>query len=247
MEQNNLFFDTEFSEGFVKPISWLPYWFPFNKPKWTVELISIGIVKENGDTYYAVSSEFSRSNCNKWVKENVLPLLPEKMLIGDDEYWDGDFGTSNLIPNPVYKSLNQIKKDVIKFAGTHPVFYAYFADYDWVVLCSNIFGSMINLPKGWPMYCRDLKQVLDDKANDLTQIHLTSHIFDAANKENWELMSGASISKDIINIDDYSIDMKIELLKVNKGYPKNQKAHDALDDAKWNLNLYSFLHTLKQS
>jgi len=42
-----------------------------------------------------------------------------------------------------------------------PEFYAYYADYDWVVFCS-LFGRMIDLPKGFPMYCKDLKQYFDD-------------------------------------------------------------------------------------
>ena len=33
-------------------------------------------------------------------------------------------------------------------------------DYDWVVFCW-LFGPMIALPDGWPMYCRDLKQLAD--------------------------------------------------------------------------------------
>lgn len=43
-----------------------------------------------------------------------------------------------------------------------PEFYAYYADYDWVVFCW-LFGKMIELPKGFPYYCKDLKQILDDK------------------------------------------------------------------------------------
>jgi hypothetical protein len=45
-----------------------------------------------------------------------------------------------------------------------PEFYAYYADYDWVVFCW-LFGRMIDLPNGFPMYCRDLKQMLDEKGN----------------------------------------------------------------------------------
>lgn len=47
-----------------------------------------------------------------------------------------------------------------------PEFYGYYADYDWVVFCW-LFGKMIDLPKGFPMYCRDLKQMMDD--NGLTK------------------------------------------------------------------------------
>lgn len=41
-----------------------------------------------------------------------------------------------------------------------PEFWGYFSDYDWVVFC-QLFGTMIELPKGFPMYCRDIKQMAD--------------------------------------------------------------------------------------
>jgi len=41
-----------------------------------------------------------------------------------------------------------------------PEFWGWFADYDWVVFCW-LFGAMVDLPKGWPMYCRDIKQWAD--------------------------------------------------------------------------------------
>ena len=31
-------------------------------------------------------------------------------------------------------------------------------DYEWVLLC-QLFGLMISLPQGWPMFCMDLKQL----------------------------------------------------------------------------------------
>ena len=40
-------------------------------------------------------------------------------------------------------------------------FYGYYADYDWVAFCW-LFGKMINLPKYFPMYCKDLKQIADN-------------------------------------------------------------------------------------
>ena len=39
-----------------------------------------------------------------------------------------------------------------------PVVWGYFADYDWV-LFSQLFGRMIDLPKGYPLFCMDLKQL----------------------------------------------------------------------------------------
>ena len=49
-----------------------------------------------------------------------------------------------------------------------PQFYAYYADYDWVVLC-QLFGSMMDLPPRFPMYCIDLKQQADIMGVDLSK------------------------------------------------------------------------------
>lgn len=38
-----------------------------------------------------------------------------------------------------------------------PEFWAYFADYDWVLLCQR-FGTMVDLPKKFPKFCMDLQQ-----------------------------------------------------------------------------------------
>lgn len=109
----------------------------FNEDGKTIELISIGIAREDGATLYLVSAEFDPTACQDWVKENVLPKL-------------GD------APRMTRK---QIADEILRFvpADPKPEFWGYFADYDWVVLC-QLFGRMVDLPKGFPMYCMDLKQ-----------------------------------------------------------------------------------------
>ena len=42
----------------------------------TIELISIGVVAEDGREYYAVSTEFDPDRAGSWVRKNVLPKLP---------------------------------------------------------------------------------------------------------------------------------------------------------------------------
>jgi hypothetical protein len=117
----------------------------FDEDGKTIELISIGITTEKGDEYYAVSRDFDPLHCNGWVRQNVLNKLPPP----------GD---------PLWKPRAQIRNEILDFvtrvAETGPKFWAYYADYDWVVLC-QLFGKMIDLPPGWPKYCRDLVQVLD--------------------------------------------------------------------------------------
>ena len=41
----------------------------------TIELVSIGMVAEDGRELYLQSVEFDPKQANEWVKENVLPHL----------------------------------------------------------------------------------------------------------------------------------------------------------------------------
>jgi hypothetical protein len=107
----------------------------------TIDLISIGLVSEDGREYYAQAAECDRSKASKWVADHVLP---------------------HLVPGTIPR--RQIAGDIFDFCGEKPEFWGYYADYDWVVLC-QLFGTMVDLPKGWPMYCRDIKQLCDSLGN----------------------------------------------------------------------------------
>jgi hypothetical protein len=110
----------------------------------TIDLISIGIVAEDGREYYAESGECDLSRSSEWVRENVFPHLRGGGV-----------------------SREQIARDIIAFVGSEkPEFWAYYADYDWVALC-QLYGRMIDLPHGWPRYCRDLKQLVDSVGADV--------------------------------------------------------------------------------
>lgn len=111
-----------------------------------MELISLGIVAEDGRELYCISSEFNPLHASVWVLENVLIDLIR------------DTATPR-------ERVPAIALRVIDFIGdVNPVFHGYFADYDWVVFC-QMFGTMMDLPAGFPMYCRDLKQTLDERGN----------------------------------------------------------------------------------
>lgn len=105
----------------------------------TIDLLSIGMVNEAGDKLYLENADCDRSRASDWVKQNVLPHM-----------------------NGPRFSRARIRRAVKGFAGSSPEFWAYYADYDWVVLC-QLFGTMMELPEGWPMYCRDFKQVIDEQ------------------------------------------------------------------------------------
>ena len=42
----------------------------------TIDLVSIGVVDEEGREFYAVSTEFDPERAGQWVRQNVLPKLP---------------------------------------------------------------------------------------------------------------------------------------------------------------------------
>ena len=140
------FFDTEFIENGK-----------------TIDLISIGIVAEDGREFYALNYDCDYSKAGQWVKSNVLPYLPNRnrrnLASGEADL----FGK--------YASHKQIAVKALSFCDPStygsPEFWAYYADYDWVAFC-QLYGTMMDLPDGFPMYCRDLKQEADRLGIDLS-------------------------------------------------------------------------------
>lgn len=133
----------------------------------TIDLLSIGAVREDGATYYAEPAETDRSRASGWVQGHVLPYL------------DG----------PV-KPRAVIAAELIEFAGRHPEWWAYFADYDWVALC-QLYGRMVDLPPTWPMYCRDLKQAADMAHVDLRGVPMDGIEHNALDDARWARKAAA--------------------------------------------------------
>lgn len=120
----------------------------------TIDLISIGVVSEDGRSYYAISTEFKARKASQWVKDNVLAHLPPRHVNLGDPSVSPRLKEESL----AWKSRAQIKADLINFVtGDKPEFWGYYSAYDHVALC-QLFGAMIDLPKGWPMFTRDLIQ-----------------------------------------------------------------------------------------
>lgn len=205
------FIDCEFIEGFHKPL--------FGKRRHFIDLISIGIVCEDGREYYAISRDYDYKKADSWVRENVIKKLYTETVHGDARNYFNETNFHRVYGQPKKAILMSIlhfmgcwrDQHFWRVLGNVPEIYGYYADYDWVLFCS-LFGRMIDLPKGFPMYCRDLKQMLDEKENFL-------------NKESIK----------------YSI---VWDLKDHEDYPKQENEHNALEDARWNKRLYEFIQNL---
>lgn len=141
------------------------YWFDteFIEDGKTIDLISIGIVAEDGRELYRQNVEAELDRAHPWVVDNVFPHLHGLVIQG----------AVTRFPSLTYRnglsiSRADIAKDLRGFCDPDeygkPEFWAYYADYDWVVLC-QLFGTMMDLPEGWPKWCRDIKQLCDNLGN----------------------------------------------------------------------------------
>lgn len=101
-----------------------------------IHLLSLGMVAEDGRELYLVNRDCPVWKANAFVREQVLPHID--MAQG--------------------QSRAAMRKAVLDFVGARkPEFWGAWASYDWVCLC-GLMGRMIDLPRGWPMFVRDLKQ-----------------------------------------------------------------------------------------
>jgi len=129
----------------------------------TIELISIGIVRDDGKEYYAVSAEATRGRLlrrikkHQWLMENVVPSLPKAH--GDwnlhmPKSWLWDYRSPLVKPRAVI--AEQVRKFLLS-GDSDPVLWADYGAYDHVALC-QLWGRMIDLPDGIPMFTCDIQQ-----------------------------------------------------------------------------------------
>jgi hypothetical protein len=156
----------------------------------TIELLSIGIVADDGREFYAEVAVPDLTRASDWVRENVLPHLwsrqADKRMANE---WIRDGGSGGLL------SHDSLARAVRLFCNPEeygkPELWGYYADYDWVALC-QLFGTMMDLPKGWPKFCMDIKQLCVEKGDPrLPEQGKGEHhaLADARwNKQAWEFL-----------------------------------------------------------
>lgn len=260
----------------------------YDKTKNTIDLISIGIVAEDGREYYAISNEFNLDDAwNRydiktteytkafgyekeyetekvyWIRENVLMPIYYDLCLKENNVSVIEYGNYNnfigaVQSNNTYKFVYKNFKSLLAkygksnkciaaeiksftlndwlagngkdfyslnankafYAKRNPVFYGYYADYDWVCFCW-LFGKMNDLPEGFPMYCVDLRQALDEK---LVTYSVTKTL------QNGEYVGGC--------------DPYYSKWEDHANYPKQTNEHHALSDARFCHDLYKFIQSL---
>jgi hypothetical protein len=141
MTRTRYFYDTEFVEDGR-----------------TIDLISIGIVCEDGRELYRVvnsGATISRAVQHPWLRKHVVPSLPIKLLATASGW---DWAPAHL-DFPCVATRSEVAEDVRKFLTATPTceLWAWYGSYDHVAL-SQLWGRMVDHPNGIPMWTNDLRQ-----------------------------------------------------------------------------------------
>ncbi|GAA2012095.1 hypothetical protein J2S58_000784 [Nakamurella flavida] len=107
----------------------------------TIELVSIGVVAQDGREFSAISAEFDPARATAWVRKHVLDKLPGPA----DKRW---------------MSRTRIRDELYAFLtapGLPIELWAWYAAYDHVVL-GQLWGAMPALPSDVPRLTREIRQ-----------------------------------------------------------------------------------------
>jgi len=115
------------------------YWFDteFQDHGTKIDLISIGIVAEDGREYYAVSADYDWVFADDWLRTNVLAQLGSSV--------------------PLTRARIRSELNAFFRAGGVPEFWAECGEYDWIVL-RQLYGRLTDWPEGWPFLAMDIEQ-----------------------------------------------------------------------------------------
>lgn len=119
-------------------------------------LISIGLISDEGERFYAELTDYDESQCDAWIEKNVLDHL---ILSGNDEL------SESLAADSMTTTVIGCKHDVqaellewLKGFGDDIQFVSDVCHYDMVLLCELLADGAILLPNWINPYCHDITQ-----------------------------------------------------------------------------------------
>lgn len=98
-------------------------------------LISIGLISEDGDTFYAELTDYDKSQVDDWLKENVIDNLTVPDNVGE-QLVNTFKGHTAVVSVHLQNWLSQWK---------HVEMWSDCLAYDWV-LFNQLFGHAFNIP-----------------------------------------------------------------------------------------------------
>ena len=201
-----IFFDTEFT-GLHKDTT----------------LISIGLIDENGRTFYGEFSDYNESQCDNWIRENVIKHLK----------WSKEGPVEDFVNIYVNSWEAFGSKEYIKI-----VLSEWLSKYDYVDLVSDcchydmvlfidIFGDAWSIPDVVNPACHDINQDI-------------AKYFDISEKEAFDLSREKFIEK--VNIDRQDDQNNFDISEGEKIINIEGDKHNSLYDAKVIKEIYEIVN-----
>ena len=201
-----IFFDTEFT-GLHKDTT----------------LISIGLIDENGRTFYGEFSDYDESQCDNWIRENVI-----KHLKWSKEGPVEDFVNIYLNSWEAFASKEYIKIVLSEWLSKYDEveLVSDCCHYD-MVLFVDIFGDAWSIPDVVNPACHDINQDI-------------AKYFDISEKEAFDLSREKFIEK--VNIDRQDDQNNFDISEGEKIINIEGDKHNSLYDAKVIREIYKIVN-----
>ena len=201
-----IFFDTEFT-GLHKDTT----------------LISIGLIDENGRTFYGEFSDYDESQCDNWIRENVIKHLKWSKEGPVEDFaniyvnsWEA-FGSKEYIKIILSEWLSKYDNVELVSDCCH---------YD-MVLFIDIFGDAWSIPDVVNPACHDINQDI-------------AKYFDISEKEAFDLSREKFIEK--VNIDRQDEQNNFDISEGEKIINIEGDKHNSLYDAKVIREIYKIVN-----
>lgn len=201
-----IFFDTEFT-GLHKDTT----------------LISIGLIDENGRTFYGEFSDYDESQCDNWIRENVIKHLKWSKEGPVEDFvniyvnsWEA-FGSKEYIKIVLSEWLSKYDEVELVSDCCH---------YD-MVLFIDIFGDAWSIPDVVNPVCHDINQDI-------------AKYFDISEREAFDLSREKIIEK--VNIDNQDIANHFDISEGEKIINIEGDKHNSLYDAKVIREIYKIVN-----
>jgi hypothetical protein len=160
-----IFFDTEFTGLHQK-----------------TTLISIGLVSEDGKTFYAEIEDYDKSKIDEWLQSNVIDNLLLKKWDDDKDYHPYE---NNVTVKCKFKDLEQpLSHWLHQFESIQ--IWSDCLSYDWVLFC-EIWGHAFKVPKNIYYIPFDICPLLLEKAGDadISREEYAGNMIEVNDAHNW--------------------------------------------------------------
>ena len=188
-----IYFDTEFTD--------------LNKE---TELISIGLVDEEGNTFYGEITDFDTNKCSDFVIGNVVPLL--KYYNKGVDSFSRQVKKSNfnsLLADEILGTKEEVRQYLLKWLDTKGDKIEWVSDcchFDMVLLIDLLYGNAFNMPIGKVCPgCHDTNQ-------DIARIFNIDEV-EAFNKNREEIVNGYCKTP-LTNIDKHNALYDAEVIRI---------------------------------